>query len=39
MLQQDAPRDYVVATGTQHSVREFVELAGSHLGMAHPMER
>jgi GDPmannose 4,6-dehydratase len=32
MLQQDEPRDYVIATGEQHSVREFVELAGSFLG-------
>src|SRR6516165_4696444 len=27
MLQQDAPEDYVIATGKQHTVREFVELA------------
>ena len=27
MLQQDKPRDYVISTGEQHSVREFVELA------------
>jgi GDPmannose 4,6-dehydratase len=27
MLQQDAPDDYVLATGEAHSVREFVELA------------
>ena len=27
MLQQDEPDDYVIATGEQHSVREFVELA------------
>jgi GDPmannose 4,6-dehydratase len=27
MLQQDAPDDYVLATGQAHSVREFVELA------------
>jgi GDPmannose 4,6-dehydratase len=33
MLQQDTPQDYVVASGEQHSVREFVELAGAHLGM------
>jgi GDPmannose 4,6-dehydratase len=33
MLQQDEPRDYVIATGEQHSVREFVELAASFLGM------
>ncbi len=33
MLQQKEPRDYVIATGEQHSVREFVEVAGEHLGM------
>lgn len=33
MLQQDEPDDYVIATGEQHSVREFVELAGRHYGM------
>ena len=33
MLQQDQPRDFVVATGTQHSVREFVTWAGADLGM------
>ena len=33
MLQQDEPRDYVIASGTQHSVREFAEKAGEHLGM------
>ena len=33
MLQQDEPRDYVIATGEQHSVREFVDLAASYLGM------
>jgi GDPmannose 4,6-dehydratase len=27
MLQQDVPEDFVIATGEQHSVREFVELA------------
>lgn len=31
MLQQAAPQDYVIATGEQHSVREFVELAASCL--------
>ncbi len=31
ILQQDEPKDYVVAMGEQHSVREFVELAASHL--------
>ena len=33
MLQQPAPDDYVIATGEQHSVREFVERAGGCLGM------
>jgi GDPmannose 4,6-dehydratase len=33
MLQQVEPRDYVIATGEQHSVREFVELAASFLDM------
>ena len=33
MLQQDEPDDYVIATGEQHAVREFVELAGQELGM------
>ena len=32
MLQQDSPQDYVVATGEQHSVREFAEAAFSRLG-------
>ena len=33
MLQQPQPADYVVATGETHSVREFAELAFSHLGL------
>lgn len=33
MLQQDEPDDFVIATGEQHSVREFVELAARELGM------
>ena len=32
MLQRDEPRDYVVATGETHSVREFCELAFSEVG-------
>jgi GDPmannose 4,6-dehydratase len=32
ILQQPEPEDYVIATGEQHSVREFVELAGKELG-------
>lgn len=33
MLQQDEPGDYVIATGEQYSVRDFIEAAGSELGM------
>ena len=33
MLQQDEPDDYVIATGESHSVREFLELAGSICGL------
>ena len=33
MLQQPQPEDYVIATGEQHSVREFVEAAAAELGM------
>jgi len=34
MLQQDEPEDYVIATGVQHSVRDFVTLAASELGVS-----
>src|SRR5512134_2922819 len=33
MLQQDAPDDYVVATGETHSVQELVQLAFSYAGL------
>jgi GDPmannose 4,6-dehydratase len=33
MLQQDEPEDYVIATGKQYSVREFVEEAAPYFGM------
>lgn len=33
MLQQDEPTDLVIATGVQHSVREFIEAAASELEM------
>jgi GDPmannose 4,6-dehydratase len=33
MLQQEKPEDFVIATGEQHSVREFIELSATHLGM------
>ena len=33
MLQQDHPEDFVIATGVQHSVRDFVQAAADELGM------
>jgi GDPmannose 4,6-dehydratase len=33
ILQQDKPDDYVLATGKMRSVREFVQLAFSHIGI------
>jgi GDPmannose 4,6-dehydratase len=33
MLQQDEPEDYVIATGEDHSVQEFVELAFERVGL------
>jgi len=33
MLQQERPQDYVIASGCQYSVRDFVEKAAGHLGM------
>lgn len=33
MLQQDKPKDYVIATGETHTVREFVELAFKEVGI------
>jgi GDPmannose 4,6-dehydratase len=33
MLQQDKPEDYVIASGEQHSVRDFVNAAAAELGM------
>jgi len=33
ILQQDQPEDFVIATGEQHSVREFVEAAARELGI------
>lgn len=33
MLQQDEPDDYVIATGEQYSVREFVERVAPYFGM------
>lgn len=34
MLQQDQPEDFVIATGVQYSVRQFVEFAAAELGIA-----
>ena len=34
MLQQDQPEDYVIATGEQYSVRDFVNAAAAELGIA-----
>ena len=34
MLQQDQPEDFVIATGTQYSVRQFVEQAAQHIGIS-----
>ena len=34
MLQQEKPVDYVIATGVQHSVRDFVAAAAAELGIA-----
>ena len=33
MLQQDKPEDFVIATGVQYSVRDFVDAAAKELGM------
>ena len=33
MLQQDQPEDFVIATGEQHSVRDFVNAAAHELGI------
>jgi GDPmannose 4,6-dehydratase len=33
MLQQDVPDDYVISTGEQYSVRQFIEIAGKYFDM------
>ncbi|MDD5479259.1 GDP-mannose 4,6-dehydratase [Rhodoferax sp.] len=33
MLQQDKPQDFVIATGVQYSVRQFIEKAAAELGV------
>ena len=34
MLQQEEPEDFVIATGEHHTIRDFVELAASELGIS-----
>ncbi|MBH83722.1 MAG: GDP-mannose 4,6-dehydratase [Flavobacteriales bacterium] len=34
MLQQDTPQDFVIATGVQHSVRDFVNIASEEIGIS-----
>ena len=33
MLQQDTPKDYVIASGAQITVREFIQIAAKKLGI------
>nr|WP_146592535.1 GDP-mannose 4,6-dehydratase [Puniceibacterium confluentis] len=33
MLQQDAPEDFVIATGVQYTVRQFITWSAAHLGI------
>src|SRR5690606_668706 len=33
MLQQDQPEDFVIATGVQYSVREFIQWSAAELGL------
>lgn len=33
MLQQDAPDDFVIATGMQYSVRQFIEWSAAEIGI------
>jgi len=34
MLQQEMPEDFVIATGVQYSVRQFVEMSAKELGVS-----
>ena len=34
MLQQDVPEDFVIATGVQYSVRQFIEWSAAELGVS-----
>jgi GDPmannose 4,6-dehydratase len=33
MLQQEKPLDYILATGDTHSIKDFLQIAFSHLGL------
>jgi len=33
MLQQKEPKDYVIATGKKHSIRDFLDLSFNHIGI------
>ena len=33
MMQQDTPKDYVIATNETHSIREFLDVAFKHVGI------
>lgn len=33
MLQKDSPQDYVICTGETHTIREFLDVAFSHVGI------
>ena len=39
MLQQESPEDFVIATGVQYSVRDFVNTAAEELGIRMTLER
>ena len=39
MLQQDKPQDFVIATGVQYSVRQFIQKAAAQLGVTLAFER
>ena len=34
MLQQDKPDDYIIATGKDHTIREFLDVAFNHVGIS-----
>ena len=34
MLQQDEPDDYIIATGKDHTIREFLDVAFNHIGIS-----